>query len=139
LETKDSDKQTAASIKKKETAAAEVLRRASLGMKPSEEELEEFSCCFNIASTKCGYEKKKKAARVSGDGSTTSGGGGITSSLQESMDKRSDVMLQKIEIKKRKLELYQQRMALEEKKLNADIKNTEAMHALLLKLANKMD
>jgi hypothetical protein len=37
-------------------------------------------------------------------------------------------------------------MALEEKKLNADIKNSEAMHknseamdALLMKLANKMD
>jgi hypothetical protein len=129
LETKDSDKQTAASTKKKETTAAEIIRRASLGMKPSEEEVEE-----------CGYDNKKKKARVSADGTGDSGGGsGITSSLQESMDKRSDIMLQKIEIKKRKLELYQQRMALEEKKLNANIKNTEAMHALLMKLANKMD
>jgi hypothetical protein len=100
-------------------------------MKPSEEEVEE-----------CGYGNKKKA-QVSADGT---GGSGITSSLQESMDKRSDIMLQKIEIKKRKLELYQQCMALEEKKLNADIKNSEAMHknsevmhALLMKLANKMD
>jgi hypothetical protein len=131
LETKDSDKQTAASIKKKETAAAEVIRRASLGMKLSEEELEE-----------CGYDNKKKKALVSADGNGSGGGGGgggITSSLQELIDKHSDVMLQKIEIKKCKLELYQQRMVLEEKKLNANIKNTEAMHALLLKLANKMD
>jgi hypothetical protein len=102
-------------------------------MKPSEEEVEE-----------CGFGNKKKKARVSadgtGDGTGGNGGGsGITSSLQESIDKRSDIVLQKIEIKKCKLELYQQRMALEEKKLNADIKNTEAMHALLMKLANKMD
>ena len=132
LETKDSDKQTAASIKKKEMAAAEIIRRASLGMKPSEEEVEE-----------CGFGNKKKKARISADGTGGgnggNGGSGITSSLQESMDKRSDIMLQKIEIKKRKLELYQQRMALEEKKLNADIKNTEAMHALIMKLASKMD
>ena len=131
LETKDSDKQTAASIKKKEMAAAEIIRRASLGMKPSEEEVEE-----------CGFGNKKKKARILDDGTGGTGGNdgsGITSSLQESMDKRSDIMLQKIEIKKRKLELYQQRMALEEKKLNADIKNTEAMHALLMKLASKMD
>ena len=104
--------------------AAEIIRRASLGMKPSEEEVEE-----------CGFGNKKKKARISADGTGGgnggNGGSGITNSLQESMDKRSDIMLQKIEIKKRKLELYQQRMALEEKKLNADIKNTEAMHALL--------
>ena len=136
LETKDSDKQNVASNKKKEMAAAEIIRRASLGMKPSEEEVEE-----------CGYGNKKKKARVSADGSGGTGGtGGITSSLQESIDKRSDIMLQKIEIKKRKLELYQARMAMEEKKLDADIKNTEAMHknseamhALLMKLADKMD
>ena len=131
LETKDSDKQTAASIKKKEMTAAEIIHRASLGMKPSEEEVEE-----------CGFGNKKKKARVSADGTGGTGGNcgsGITSSLQESMDKHSDIMLQKIEIKKRKLELYQQCMALEEKKLNADIKNTEAMHALLMKLASKMD
>ena len=133
LETKDSDKQTAASIKKKEMTAAEIIRRASLGMKPSEEEVEE-----------CGFGNKKKKARISADGTGGGGSGGnggavMTSSLQESMDKRSEIMLQKIEIKKRKLELYQQRMALEEKKLNADIKNTEAMHALLMKLASKMD
>jgi hypothetical protein len=101
-------------------------------MKPSEEEVEE-----------CGFGNKKKKAQVSTDGTTGgtggNGGSGITSSLQESMDKRSDIMLQKIEIKNCKLELYQQRMTLEEKKLNADIKNTEAMHTLLMKLANKMD
>ena len=109
--------------------AAEIIRRASLGMKPSEEEVEE-----------CGFGNKKKKARISADGTGGGNGGSvITSSLQESMDKRSDIMLQKIEIKKRKLELYQQRMALDEKKLNADIKNTEAMHALLMKLASKMD
>ena len=132
LETKDSDKQTAASIKKKEMTAAEIIRRASLGMKPSEEEVEE-----------CGFGNKKKKARISADGTGGgnggNGGSGITSSPQESMDKRSDIMLQKIEIKKCKLELYQQHMALEEKKLNADIKNTEAMHALIMKLASKMD
>ena len=133
METKDSDKQTAASIKKKEMAAAEIICRASLGMKPSEEEVEE-----------CGFgnnkKKKTKKARISADGTGGGNGGSvITSSLQESMDKRSDIMLQKIEIKKRKLELYQQRMALDEKKLNADIKNNEAMHALLMKLASKMD
>jgi hypothetical protein len=132
LETKDSNKQNAASNKKKEMAAAEIIRQASLGMKPSEEEVEE-----------CGYVNKKKKARVSADGT---GGSGITSSLQESMDKCRNIMLQKIEIKKRKLELYQQCMALEEKKLNTAIKNSEAMHknseamhALLMKLANKMD
>jgi hypothetical protein len=82
LETKDSDKQTAASIKKKEMAAAELIRRASLGMKPSEEEVEES-----------GFGKKKKKARVSADGpgggtgGNGGGSGGITSSLQESMDK----------------------------------------------------
>jgi hypothetical protein len=136
LETKDSDKQNAAATKKKEMAAAEIICRASLGMKPSEEEVED-----------CGYGKnKKKKSRVSADGTGGSGGGGGgggggsgISSLQDSMDKHSDIMLQKIAIKKHKLELYQQRMALEEKKLNADIKNTEAMHALLMKLANKMD
>jgi hypothetical protein len=129
LETKDMDKQTAASIKKKEMAAAEIIRRASLGMKPTEEEVEE-----------CEYGNKKKKACISADGAGSGGGGGgITSSLQELMDKRSDIMLQKIEIKKCKLELYQQRMVLEEQKLNADIKNTEAMHALLMKLANKTD
>jgi hypothetical protein len=138
LETKDSNKQNAASNKKKEMAAAEIIRCASLGMKLSEEEVEE-----------CGYGNKKKKARVSAEGTGGTGGtggSGITSSLQESMNKRSDIMLQKIGIKKHKLELYQQRMALEEKKLNADIKNSEvmhknseAMHALLMKLANKMD
>ena len=130
LETKDSDKQTAASIKKKEMTAAEIIRRASLGMKPSEEEVEE-----------CGFGNKKKKARISADGTGGGGNGGavMTSSLQESMDKRSEIMLQKIEIKKRKLELYQQRMAFDEKKLDADIKNTEAMHALIMKLASKMD
>ena len=138
LETKDSDKQNAACIKKKEMAAAEIIRRASLGMKPSEEEVEE-----------CGFGNKKKKARVSADGSSGGNGGGsagMTSSLQESMDKRSDIMLQRIEVKKRKLDLYQARMAFDEKKLDADIKNTEAMHknseamhALLMKLAEKMD
>jgi hypothetical protein len=92
LETKDSDKQNAASNKKKEMAAAEIICRESLGMKPSEEEVEE-----------CGYGNKKKNARVSADGTGGTGGSGITSSLQESMDKCSDIMLQKIEIKKRKL------------------------------------
>jgi hypothetical protein len=116
-------------MKKKEAAAAEILRRASLGVKPTEEEVEE-----------CGLGNKKKKARVSADGTGGTGGAsaGIASSLQELMDKRSDIMLQKIEVKKCKLELYQQHMALEEKKLNANIKNTEAMHALLMKLANKM-
>ena len=48
--------------------------------------------------------------------------------------------------KQGKREIYQQPMALEEKKLNADIKstkamqkNSEAMHALLMKFADKMD
>jgi hypothetical protein len=95
LETKDSDKQNAASNKKKEMAAAEIIHRASLGMKPSEEEVEE-----------CGYGNKKKKVRVSADGTGGTGGSGITSSLQESMDKHSDIMLQKIEIKKCKLELF---------------------------------
>jgi hypothetical protein len=133
LENKDSNKQNAASNKKKEMAAAEIIRCASLWMKPSEEEVEE-----------CGYSNKKKKAWVSADGTGGTGGSRITSSLQESMDKHSNIMLQKTEIKKCKLELYQQHMALEEKKLNADIKNSEAMHknseamhTLLMKLANK--
>ena len=65
LETKDSDKQNAAPNKKIEMAAAEIICRASLGMKPSEEEVEE-----------CGYGNKKKKARVSTDGSTGGNGGG---------------------------------------------------------------
>jgi hypothetical protein len=77
LETKDSDKQNAASNKKKEMAAAEIIQCASLGMNPSEEEVEE-----------CGFGNKKKKARVSTDGTGGTGGtggSGITSSLQESI------------------------------------------------------
>jgi hypothetical protein len=51
LENKDSDKQNAASNKKKEMAAAEIIHHASLGMKLNEEEVEE-----------CGYGNKKKKA-----------------------------------------------------------------------------
>jgi hypothetical protein len=129
MDEKATNKQSALSNKKGEKAAAEIIRRASLGMKPSEDELEE---CAQLR----GYVDKKKRAS---SGSSVSSMRSSSESLQDAMEQRNQIMLMnKEENKKRKLEMYQQRLVLEEKKMNAEAKNTEAMHNLLLQLAGKM-
>jgi hypothetical protein len=118
---------------KEQKNAAEVIRRALLGMKPSDEELEE-----------CGYDKNNKRTKPRGSSIssiTTSEGG----SLQDALDKCNHIALMKEENKKCKLILYEKKMEANAKKMDADAKKMEAdakvaqaMHALLLKLADKI-
>ena len=116
-------------------------------MKPSDEELEE-----------CGYDKNNKRTkpRVSSISSISTSDGG---SLQDALDKRNNIALMKEENKKRKLILYEKKMEANAKKMEADAKKMEAdakkmeadakkmeadakvaqaMHALLMKLADKI-
>ena len=59
-------------------------------------------------------------------------------SLQESLDKRNHIALMKEENKKRKLLLYKKKMKADAIKMEADAKVAEAMHALIMNLAEKI-
>ena len=98
-----------------------------MGNKPTDEELED-----------CAYDKnsKKKKARVSSVSSISMSDG--VSSLQESMDKRNHIALMKEENKKRKLLIYEKKMEADAIKMEADAKVAEAMHTLIMKLAEKI-
>ena len=95
-------------------------------MKPTNKELDN-----------CGNDKKSKSkkARVSSLSSISMSDG---SSLQESLDKRNYIALMKEENKKRKLLIYEKKMEADAKKMAADSKVAEAMHALIMKLAEKI-
>jgi hypothetical protein len=120
MDEKENNKQSALSTNKREKAAAEIIRRASLGMKPTEDDLDD-----------AGYVDKKKRASVGSSVSSMRSSDAGVGSLQDAMEQRNQIMLMKEENKKRKLEMYQQRLVLEEKK-------HDAMHNLLMKLAEKM-
>jgi hypothetical protein len=126
IDDKENDKSNALSKKKNDARAADVIRRASLGNKPTDEELEE-----------CGNDKnsKRKKAHVSSVSSISMSDGG---SLQESLEKRNHIALMKEENKKRKLLLYEKKMEADAKKMEADAKVADAMHALIMKLADKI-
>ena len=126
MDEKENEKCSAINKKKNEKNAAEVIRRASLGMKPSDEELEE-----------CGYDKNNKRTkpRVSSISSISTSDGG---SLQDALDKRNHIALLKEENKKRKLIIYQKKMEAEMQRQEADAKVAQAMHTLLMKLADKI-
>ena len=98
-------------------------------MKPSDEELNEIGCDRN---------SKRKKPRVSSMSSMSDGGGGGVYSLQDALDKRNDIALMKEENKKRKLLIYEKKMEADAIKMKADAKVAEAMHTLIMKLAEKM-
>ena len=129
MDEKESEKVTVVSKKKNEARAADIIRRASLGNKPTDEELDEI-----------GYDRnsKRKKPRVSSMSSMSDGGGGGVSSLQDALDKRNDIALMKEENKKRKLLLYEKKIEADAKKMEADTKVADAMHALIMKLAEKI-
>ena len=127
MDDKVNKKSSAVSKKNNEKQAAEIIRLASsLGMKPSDKELDG-----------CGYDKnsKRKKPRVASVSSMSMSDGG---SLQESLDKRNHIALMKEENKKRKLIIYEKKMEADAKKMAADSKVSEAMHALIMKLAEKI-
>ena len=126
---KENKKCSAFTKKKNEARAADIIRRASLGNKPTDEELDEI-----------GYDRnsKRKKPRVSSMSSMSDGGGGGVSSLQDALDKRNDIALMKEENKKRKLLLYEKKIEADAKKMEADTKVADAMHALIMKLAEKI-
>jgi hypothetical protein len=123
---KENEKSSALSKKKNQACAADIIRRASLGKKPTDEELDD-----------CGNDKncKWKKARVSSVSSISMSDGG---SLQESLDKRNHIALMKEENKKHKLLIYEKKMEADAKKMEADAKVADAMHALIMKLADKI-
>ena len=106
-------------------------------MKPSDKEMDK--CCYDKNS------KRKKAHGSSMSSISMSDGG----SLQEALDKRNDIALMKEENKKRKLMIYQKKMEAEivhtkqrneaeKQRQEADAKVAQAMHTLLMKLADKI-
>lgn len=99
MDTKENDKQSALSNKKGEQLAAEIIRRASLGIKPSDDELDE--CPVKLRG---GYDKKKRASGGSSSSSMRSSDTGV-GSLQDAMEQRNELMLMKEENKKRKLDI----------------------------------
>lgn len=115
----DMSKKKAASNKKGDMAAAEMIRRASLGEKLGDEDFAKTPACADR------HKKKKK------DGSGGSGGSGgssmnppsstTTMSLEETLSARNQVSLAKEENKKRKLEVMEKKIALEEQKLEAQV------------------
>ena len=123
---KENEKSNTISKKKNEKHAADIIRRASLRMKPTDKELDG-----------CGYDKnsKRKKPRVASVSSMSMSDGG---SLQESLDKRNHIALMKEENKKRKLIIYEKKMEVDAKKMEADAKVAEAMHTLIMKLAEKI-
>ena len=96
MDEKESEKVTVVSKKKNDKNAAEIIRHASLGMKPSDEELDVIGCDRN---------SKRKKPRLSSMSSMSMSDGG---------------------------------MEADAKKMEADTKVADAMHALIMKLADKI-
>ena len=99
-------------------------------MKPSDKELDEIGYDRN--------SKRKKPRVLSMSSMSMSDGGGGVTSLQDALDKRNDIALMKEENKKRKLLLYEKKMEADAKKMEVDTKVADAMHALIMKLADKI-
>jgi hypothetical protein len=117
LETKDKNKNNIIASQKSEKKAAEIIRRASLGEKPTEEDLEQTPAYMR------GREKKSSSGSSGGSNymrPSTATAESI-SSLQDALISRNQATVMKEENKKRRLELYQKRMELEEKRLAANI------------------
>lgn len=152
---KDDDKKATMASKKGEKIAAEMIRRASLGMKPTEEELEVLPANMR------GYDMKKKKVSLSGSGGSSGNSmrpseatADSIASLQDQLISRNQVSAMKEENKKRKFEIFQQKIDLENKRLEAEIdrenkrqeadkerreqesKNNDAMRTLLLAMAS---
>jgi hypothetical protein len=152
---KDDDKKATMASKKGEKIAAEMIRHASLGMKPTEEELEVLPANMR------GYDMKKKKVSLSGSGGSSGNSmrpseatADSIASLQDQLVSRNQVSAMKEENKKRKFEIFQQKIDLENKRLEAEIdrenkrqeadkerreqesKNNDAMRTLLLAMAS---
>ena len=137
MDDKENKKSSTISKKNNEKQDAEIIRCASLGMKPSNKEMDK--CCHDKNS------KRNKGLGSSMSSISMSDGG----SLQEALDKRNDIALMKEENKKHKLMIYQKKMEAEiahtkqhdeaeKQRQEVDTKVAQAMHMLLMKHADKI-